>query len=207
MVQLVVPQQNVWSMAPQFDPNDHPIHLSSDVIYTLFPSNYVIPSNSLKAAITSKREALDPKKRHEVFGAFFNMNKIRQALASRKLSVKYRFTYSNRHIIHVLGFRYKQDKSKSIAHTTSSDKEDVNMDTGEASSSTSNVAKKGVELKAESKDLLKGKGAQGKGRTGTGKSRRPITLAIKRTRIRNGRRHQRVNRFPKRNKKQSRMKG
>ncbi|KAI9269281.1 hypothetical protein BDA99DRAFT_597329 [Phascolomyces articulosus] len=37
------------------------------------------------AAITSKREVLDPKKRHEVFGAIFNMKKTRQALASRKL--------------------------------------------------------------------------------------------------------------------------
>ncbi|KAI9278578.1 hypothetical protein BDA99DRAFT_10269 [Phascolomyces articulosus] len=88
-------------------------------------------------------------------------------------------TESDRHAIRVLGFRYKQDKSKSIAHTTSSDKENVNMDTGEVSSSTSNVAKKCVEPKAESKDLLKRKGAQGKGKAGTGKSRKAHNISNK----------------------------
>ncbi|KAI9490183.1 hypothetical protein BDB00DRAFT_917866, partial [Zychaea mexicana] len=104
-VALIGPQQNQWATFPSVDEKDQSLHISTDVLYTLFSGDFKIPAETPKGEITSKREAVDWRRKRDVFGAFFKLPKIQQAMESKKLTLAYRVTFVNRHTVRVLGTR------------------------------------------------------------------------------------------------------
>ncbi|KAG2227709.1 hypothetical protein INT45_004751 [Circinella minor] len=179
IVSLVVPQQEEWTVNPEVEPNNHSIHLSSDVLYTLFGQTFNIPSSSSSQdyyITTSKSDSVHPHRRRDVFGAFFNLPLIFKALQTKKLLMKYRTTfvtcaksagvqksgvqktgfYCNRYIIRILGVRQHEGEATLAEADIGEKKSQIHR--GSKASQTSISNKK------------KGKGRAGKGFAGKGKS-------------------------------------
>ncbi|KAI9491222.1 hypothetical protein BDB00DRAFT_914590 [Zychaea mexicana] len=171
-VALIGPQQNQWATFPSVDEKDQSLHISTDVLYTLFSGDFKIPAETPKGEITSKREAVDWRRKRDVFGAFFKLPKIQQAMESKKLTLAYRVTFVNRHTVRVLGTRTvttgdseRRDKetAKEKEQDNSSGDDDSNIGSDEGTS-VAKVASKGQASRS------KGKGRAGAGLSGKNRS-------------------------------------
>ncbi|KAI7852934.1 hypothetical protein BDC45DRAFT_558227 [Circinella umbellata] len=95
---------------------------------------------------------MHPHRRRDVFGAFFNLPLIFNALQTKKLSMKYRMTFVDRYIIRILGVRQHEGKA-TLAETDIGEKKSQ-IHKGSKATQTSISNKK------------KGKGRAGKGFAG-----------------------------------------
>ncbi|KAI9494853.1 hypothetical protein BDB00DRAFT_937938 [Zychaea mexicana] len=163
---------NQWATFPSVDEKDQSLHISTDVLYTLFSGDFKIPAETPKGEITSKREAVDWRRKRDVFGAFFKLPKIQQAMESKKLTLAYRVTFVNRHTVRVLGTRTvttgdsdRRDKetAKEKEQDNSSGDDDSNIGSDEGTS-VAKVASKGQASRS------KGKGRAGAGLSGKNRS-------------------------------------
>ncbi|KAI7856211.1 hypothetical protein BDC45DRAFT_534089 [Circinella umbellata] len=161
-VALFGPQQNQWAVYPSVHQEDHSIHISSDVLYMLFSKDFTIPSSSSPGCITSKRQASRPEHKREVFGSFFNIPKITQAMKTRKLYFGDRITFVNKHVLRVLGTRIVVKQEKNIDEKgDGSDSDDETM---------ADATKQDSQRRVQKPLSRKGKGRAGKGQAGKGKS-------------------------------------
>ena len=136
IVSLVVLQQEEWAVYLDAEPNDHSIHFSSDVLYTLFGQIFDITStSSSQDYITSKTDSMHADRRPDVFGACFNLPLIFKITQTKKLLMTFRMSFVDRYIIRILDVR--QHESEAAFTEADIGEKDSQMHEGSKASQTS----------------------------------------------------------------------